>query len=156
MSKGFVLPGGSLGIDGDDPATITLPNTGTGAPISITQGSGTFCDGPCSGTATEISEFGGYNDPANPIHLSLVYNFSGSPDSLTEAAQAYGSTIYKNSDPLNPTLGTPVPFCTSLGSGTAAPSPCVDARSITQPTFGSFVVTFEVLYLSGDPKFALR
>ena len=156
VSKGFVLPGGSITIPGDNPATITLPNTGDGAPVVITQGDGTFCDGSCTGPATTISEFGGYSDPANPIHLTLTYEFPDSPTSLTDAATAFGATIYKNDDPFNPTVGTAVPACATPGSGVAAPHPCIDAHSITQPTFNSFVVTFEILYISGDPRFARK
>ncbi|MGZ6967733.1 MAG: DUF7507 domain-containing protein [Acidimicrobiia bacterium] len=153
VSKGFVVPGGSISIDGTDPATLSLPDTGDGAPVEITQGSGTFCDGPCSGTATTISEFDGYTDPTQPIHLTLTYNFPDSPTSLTDAATAFGSAIYKTegSDP-----GTVVPTCTTPGSGQAFPHPCVDGKTITQPTYNSFVVTFEIVYLSGDPKFARK
>jgi uncharacterized repeat protein (TIGR01451 family) len=156
VSKGFVSPGGSISISGADPATLTLPNTGSGAPVAITQGAGTFCDGPCSGTATDISEFGGYSDPNQPIHLHLVYTFPDSPTSLTDAATAFGSTIYKNTDPNTPTVGTPVPSCSTPGGGVAVPHPCVDAKTITQPSPNSFEVAFDVLYISGDPKFALR
>ncbi len=156
VSKGFVSPGGSLTIPGADPATLSLPDTGNGAPVVVTQGDGTFCDGPCSGTATEISEFGGYSDPNHPIVLDLTYNFPDSPSSLTDAATAFGSTIYKNDDPGSPNAGTPVPFCSSLGAGVANPHPCVDRHTITQPTPNTFVVTFKILYISGDPKFARR
>jgi len=156
VSKGYVGPDGSIGTGGDDPATITLPPTGPGAPILITQGPGTFCDGPCSGTATTISDFPGYSDPDNPIRLHLVYSFPASATSLTDAATAFGSDIYKNSDPNQPNVGTVVPACTNPGSGVAAPHPCVDAHTIAQPTSNAFVVTFDILYLSGDPKFALR
>ena len=156
VSKGFVLPGDSITIPGANPATITLPNTGDGAPIVVTQGDGTFCDGPCTGPATTISEFGGYLDPAHPIHLTLTYLFPDSPTSLTDAATAFGSTIYKNDDPLNPTVGTAVPACTTPLSGVATPHPCVDGHTIVQPTLNSFVVTFDILYLSGDPVFARR
>jgi uncharacterized repeat protein (TIGR01451 family) len=156
VSKGFVGPGGSIETDGDDPATVTLPPTGPGAPILITQGPGTFCDGPCSGTATEISDFPGYSDPSNPIRLHLVYTFPSSPTSLTDAATAFGATIYKNDDPGHPSVGVPVADCAAPGSGNATPHPCVDAHTITQPSSNSFVVTFDILYLSGDPRFAKR
>jgi len=157
VSKGFVSPGGSITIPGDDPATLSLPNTGPGAPVLITQGTGSFCDGPCDGTATTISDFPGYNDPNEPIHVELVYNFPASdPNSLTNAAIAFGQTIWKNTDPENPDVGSTVPTCTTPGSGNAFPSPCVDARTISQPSLGNFVVTFEIVYLSGDPKFARR
>ena len=111
VSKGFVLPGDSITIPGDNPATITLPDTGDGAPIVITQGDGTFCDGPCTGPATTISDFDGYSDPLHPIHLTLTYEFPDSPTSLTDAATAFGATIYKNDDPFSPAVGAPVPDC---------------------------------------------
>ncbi len=156
VAKGFVVPGGSITIPGDNPATVALPDTGDGAPIVITQGDGSFCDGPCAGPATTISDFPGYSDPLHPIRLTLTYTFPAGPTSLTDAATAFGSTIYKNDDPMSPNLGAIVPTCATPGGGVAAPHPCVDARSITQPTFNSFVVTFEILYLSGDPRFARR
>ena len=156
VAKGFVSPGGSITIEGDNPATLTLPNTGEGAPVVITQGEGSFCNGPCVGPYTEIAPFEGYSDPNFPIELDLTFNFPASPTSLTEAADAYGATIYKNTDPESPNVGSVVPFCSVFGAGNAIPSPCVDARSISQPSFNSFVVTFKILYLSGDPKFSRR
>jgi uncharacterized repeat protein (TIGR01451 family) len=158
VTKGFVSPGGSLTTSGTDPATLSLPNTGDGAAVIITQGSGTFCDGPCTGTATTINDFGGYSDPANPIHVQLVFEFfdADEGDSLTDAADAYGATIYKNTDPENPNVGSVVPFCDTPGAGVAVPHPCIDGHSITQPTPNNFVVTFDILYVSGDPKFARR
>jgi uncharacterized repeat protein (TIGR01451 family) len=156
VAKGYVVPGGSITIPGDNPATLSLPETGNGAPVVITQGDGSFCDGPCAGPFTEISPFDGYTDPANPISLDLTFNFPDSPTSLTDAATAYGATIYKNVDPDSPSLGSTVPFCTTPGGGVAIPAPCVDNHTITQPTPNSFVVTFKILYLSGDPKFARR
>ena len=151
-----MLPGGTIDTGGDDPAAVTLPDTGGGAPILITQGPGTFCDGPCSGTATTISEFPGYSDPNHPIHLQLTFSFPDSPTSLTDAATAFGSTIYKNDDPNNPNAGVPVALSATQGSGIATPHPCVDGHTISQPTLNSFVVTFDLLYLSGDPRFSLR
>jgi uncharacterized repeat protein (TIGR01451 family) len=156
VTKGFVSPGGSLTTGGADPATLSLPNTGDGAAVVITQGEGTFCDGPCTGTATTINDFDGYEDPNNPIRVRLQFDFPSSETSLADAADAYGADIYKNTDPENPSVGSLVPFCDTLGAGVAIPSPCVDARSITQPEPNSFVVTFDIVYLSGDPKFARR
>jgi uncharacterized repeat protein (TIGR01451 family) len=157
VTKGFVSPGGSIQTGGTDPATLELPNTGPGAGVEITQGEGTFCDGPCTGTATTINDFDGYDDPNAPIKVTLEFNFPDTlPDSLTEAANAYGATIYKNTDPENPSVGSVVPFCDTLGAGVAIPSPCIDARSISQPTPNNFVVRFTIVYLSGDPKFARR
>jgi uncharacterized repeat protein (TIGR01451 family) len=152
VSKGFVSPGGSLSIDGDNPATLTLPNTGNGAPVIITQGDGTFCDGPCEGPTTTINDFSGYSDPNNPITLVLTYNFTD----ITAAADAYGATIYKNDDPDNPSTGVPVAPCTTQGAGVAVPHPCVDAHTIDEPAFHEYVVTFTIRYISGDPSFGRR
>ncbi len=156
VSKGFVSPGGSITIPGPDPATVTLPGSGPGAPIVITQGDGSFCGGPCSGSATTISDFPGYDDPSHPIRLRLTFTFNGEGDNLTAAADAYGSAIYKNSNPMQPTVGTIVPFCSSVGAGVAVPHPCVDAHTISEPSYHSFVVTFDILYVSGDPTFGRR
>ena len=156
VSKGYVGPGGSIETGGDDPARVQLPNTGPGAPILLTQGPGSFCNGPCSGLATDISSFPGYDDPNHPIHLTLTYTFPDSPTSLTDAATAFGSEIYKNDDPSHPDVGVTVPLCDVQGSGIASPHACVDGHTITQPTPNSFVVTFEILYLSGDPRMARR
>lgn len=155
-SKGFVSPGGSIETGGDNPAQVTLPDTGDGAPILLTQGPGSFCDGPCSGPATDISSFPGYDDPNHPIHLTLTYTFPDSPTSLTDAATAFNSTIYKNDDPSHPDVGEIVQLCAVQGDGVANPRPCVDGNTITQPTPNSFVVTFEIVYLSGDPRAARK
>ena len=49
-----------------------------------------------------------------------------------------------------------MPDCTNPGAGVAIPTPCTDVRSITQPTANNFVVTFQILYLAGDPTFGKR
>ena len=49
-----------------------------------------------------------------------------------------------------------MPNCTTPGAGVAIPHPCLDAKNITQPTPNTFVVTFEIVYVSGDPKFGRR
>ena len=135
---------------------VQLPDTGDGAPIRLTQGPGSFCDGPCSGIATDISSFPGYDDPDHPIRVTLTYAFPASPTSLTDAATAFGSTIYKNDDPSHPDVGVVVPTCAAPGSGVAIPHPCVDGHTISQPSPNSFVVTFDIVYLSGDPRMAHR
>jgi len=63
-------------------------------------------------------------------------------------------TLY--TDPLNPGVGVPVPFCTTVGAGVADPHPCIDGHTITQPSPNSFTVTFVILYLSGDPSYGRR
>jgi uncharacterized repeat protein (TIGR01451 family) len=157
-ASGYVSPGDSITIPGDDPATITLPNTGDGAPVVVTQGDGTFCDnGPCTGTVTTIAPIDGYNDPHNPIHLELIYNFPSSPTSLKDAGRAYFlEQIYKNTDPGTPNAGSLVPDCTTPGAGSAIPSPCVDSRDLVETSLNTYVVTFDIVYLSGDPSFGKR
>ena len=173
-ASGFVPPGGSIDTGGNNPAHLTLPNTGPGAAITITQQptGNTFCNGPCNGTATFISDFGGYPDPLHPINLKLTFSDSG----LIPALKDYAfSTIYKVRD--NQVVGVPVPDCRDnpnwtraqklfaalrrllrLGtqSGIANPAPCVDSRSITRVSNTLYKVTFEILYVSDDGGFARR
>jgi uncharacterized repeat protein (TIGR01451 family) len=157
VTKGFVSPGGSLRTPGDDAATLSLPTgDGDGAAVIITQGAGTFCDGPCEGTTTTINDFDGYNDPNFPIRVRLEFDFPDSESSLEDAADAYAADIYKNTDPENPSVGSLVPFCATEGAGVAIPSPCIDDRSLTQTSPNVFLVTFDIVYLSGDPKFGRR
>jgi uncharacterized repeat protein (TIGR01451 family) len=152
VAKGFVLPGGSLTIPGDNPATLTLPNTGTGAPVEITQGAGTFCTGGCTGPATTISPFAGYTDPANPISVVLNFTYPDTNAGLTQAALDFNNaTIFKNDDS---NVTTPLATCTTPGHSN--PAPCVDGRAIahqTSPT-AAYVTSYTILYLSGDPRFA--
>ena len=153
VSKGFVLPGDSIAIESDNPAKLTLPETGDGAAVIITQGSGTFCDGPCAGPTTTISQFDGYDDPNNPIHVTLTFTYDG----ITAAAEAFGATVWKNTDPAHPEVGSTVPYCDTLHAGVAIPHPCVDSRSISEPILGVlYVVSFEIVYLSGDPSFGRK
>jgi uncharacterized repeat protein (TIGR01451 family) len=151
--SGYVPPGGSITTGGDNPATIELPDTGQGAPVVITQGSGTFCNGPCQDPVTTISPFSGYTDPNNPIKLTLEFDFTD----FAAAVHAASATYYKLDDTTN--TSSVVPDCTNQGSGVAVPSPCIDnifgvADNSTNPTtYRIFVV---VLYLSGDPRIGYR
>jgi len=152
VSKGFVLPGGSLTITGDNPATVTLPNVpGDGVPIEITQGSGTFCPSGCTGPATTISDFAGFTDPANPIKVELNFLYPDTNAGLTQAALDFNNAIIYKDDG---STVTPLTTCTTPGNSN--PGACVDGRAIshvTSPTAG-YLTTYTVLYLSGDPRFA--
>ena len=75
---------------------------------------------------------------------------------MTDAATAFGSTIYKNDDPMNPNVGVPVADCTTQGAGVAVPHPCVDGKTIVQTSPNAFEVTFTIRYLSGDPSYGRR
>lgn len=151
--SGYVPPGGSITTGGTNPATVELPDTGEGAPVVITQGSGTFCNGPCQDPVTTISPFSGYTDPNNPIKLTLEFDFTD----FNAAIHAASATYYKLDDTTN--TSSVVPKCTNQGAGVAVPSPCIDsitgvADNSTNPTtFRVFVV---VLYLSGDPRIGYR
>jgi uncharacterized repeat protein (TIGR01451 family) len=168
-TSGFVLPGDSIGTGGSTPATLTLPGTGNGAPVVLTQGPGNFCLGPCKGPATEVSEFPGYDDPNHPIRLVLEYGFA---TDLPGAAVAFATDDIFKYDGVNPPAI--VPDCNDdpswtpqqkadaaarraqrLGtqSGIASPSPCINSRAIVA-VGGGYQVAYEVLYLSGDPRFA--
>ena len=89
--------------------------------------------------------------------MTLTYTFPEScPTSLTAAATAYGSTIYKNDNPGTRTRASRWRPAPRREPGVANPHSCVDGHTISQPTPNSFVVTFEILYLSGDPRFGRR
>jgi uncharacterized repeat protein (TIGR01451 family) len=166
--SGFVVPGASLNTGGTDPANFALPNTGTGSPVTITQGPGNFCNGPCNGTTTTISPVNGYTDPQHPVVAVLTYSYTNLVTATKDYLQA---DIYKFDDATE-TTGSVVKDCKDdptwsnaqkvaalarriarIGthSGIANPAPCVDARTINAISRTKFTVTFTVLYLSGDP-----
>ncbi len=173
-ASGFVSPGGSINSGGNNPANLSLPNTGPGATVTLTQqaSGNTFCQGPCNGTATFVSDFGGYSDPAHPIDLKLTFLDTGALATLKDYAL---STIYKVRD--DATVGVPVPDCKDnpswtakqkaaaalrrlvrLGtqSGIANPAPCVDRRTVAYVGHSQYAVTFEILFLSDDGGFSRR
>ncbi len=173
-AQGYVPPGGSLGTGGSNPAVLTLPNSGNGAPVTITQqpSGNNFCNGPCNGTASFISDFPGYSDPYQPIDLKLTFADHGFITALKDYAL---STIYKVRD--NETVGVVVPDCqdnpawtpreklaaairrawrAGTQSGIANPAPCVDRRTITKGHGDTYYVTFEILFLSDDGGFSRR
>jgi uncharacterized repeat protein (TIGR01451 family) len=145
-SKGWVMPGNVLATPGHDPAQVSLPNTGPGAPVIITQdGAGNFCGGPCVGPTTNVAATPDYDDTANPVKLKVTYNFAPGdpesfPDALTAAAIAFSKSMYTSG-------GTLIAPCAP--AGTASPDPCLNAKTISEPVHGSFAVTFEILYTSG-------
>lgn len=180
---GFVPPGGTLATGTTaTPAdntiiSFTLPNNGPGAPIIlVAQNDPTlrFCGGQrCSGKTAFVSAFAGYNDPNQPAHVKITWD-------KTVAGRGIFSNLYVQKAADGPIVT--VPDCAPrprfdrhhhefrgwrswwlwwirhvhdrLGphTGIANPSPCVDARSVDR--HGD--VTFEILLLSGDPKFARR
>ncbi len=177
-ASGYVPPGGSIGTGGSNPALLTLPNSGNGAPVSLMQAPGaSFCNGVCTGPGTYISNFPGYSDPTQPIKLDLSFQ---DPNPFAALRDYATSTIYKHFDYDPPTVGHAVPDCADnpawtraqkraaairrawrIGtqSGIANPAPCVNRRSITRLTSnrsGPYLVTFEILFLSDDGGFSRR
>jgi hypothetical protein len=108
-----VSPGGSIDTGGNNPAHLTLPNTGPGATITLTQRAtgNNFCQGPCNGTATFVSDFPGYPDKLHPIDLKLTFLDANPIAGLLDYAF---STIYKVRD--DATVGVPVPDCLDNGA----------------------------------------
>jgi uncharacterized repeat protein (TIGR01451 family) len=170
----FVPPGGSIDTGGNNPANLTLPNTGVGSVVTITQrpSGNNFCQGACNGTASFVSDFPGYNDPTHPIRLKLTFTDSNVVTGLTDYAT---STIYKVRD--DATVGVKVPDCkdnpawtskqkaeaalrrllrAGTQSGIANPAPCVDKRTIVKGSGNTYKVTFEILFLSDDGGFSRR
>jgi uncharacterized repeat protein (TIGR01451 family) len=177
QTSGFVPPGNSIDTGGNNPTNLSLPNTGGGAPVTITQANGAqFCNGPCNGPASSINNFGGYLDPTHPIHLVLTFT---DPNVVSALKDFTISTVYKHFDNDPATVGHVVPDCLDnpawtpaqkaaaklrrllrLGtqSGIANPAPCVDSRTITPLTknliTGPYQVTFTILYLSDDGTYS--
>ena len=162
----------TISTGGTNPSTLSLPNTGPGATVTLTQGTGNFCAGPCVGPATGVNSFPGYNDPNHPITLTLAY---AEPNLLRSLIDFFTSTVYKQAD--NQITGVKIGDCADnptwtttqkrtaalrrllrLGtqSGIANPSPCIDARNIVALPNHQWQVTFTILYLSGDPHFARK
>lgn len=149
-TKGWVMPGQSLATPADDPATVELPNNGSGAPVLIKQSMtpASFCGGPCAGPTTSVEPIPGYTNPAEPLRLTVAWNFTPGdpqsvPDALSAAAIAFTKSMYVQ-DPGNPSVGTLLAKCTT--PGIAIPDPCYNVNRIQEPAFGDFVVFTVVLY----------
>jgi uncharacterized repeat protein (TIGR01451 family) len=182
QAHGFVSPGGTLSTgttatpQDNTIISFTLPNSGPGAPIDLLAESSplTFCGGQaCSGKTAFVSPFVGYDNPNAPAKVKITWD-------KTVAGRGIFSKLYVQKAPDGPIVQ--VPECaprprydsrhreirgwfswfiwwllhlrSGFGphSGIANPSPCVDARSVDR--HGD--VTFEILLLSGDPKFGRR
>ena len=180
---GYVPPGGTLSTGTTATPTdntiisFTLPNNGPGVPMIMAAENDptmSFCGGQrCSGKTAFLIPFTGYNNPESPAHLKITWDRS-------VAGRGIWSNIYVQKAPNGPIVT--VPECQAIPrydrhhherhgwwswfgwwwrhrhdhqgphSGIANPSPCVDARSVDR----NGDVTFEILLLSGDPKFARR
>lgn len=177
-AAGSIPPGGgSITTGGDNASTLTLP-PGPGAFVTLNHvfGAG-FCAGTCTGPATFVNNFAGYNDPNHPINLKLTLRHPNVTAALRDYALAKGYKFFD--DPSSPRFGTTIviPDCNDnptwtkaqkkaaalrrllrvgTHSGIANPSTCIDSRTITRRTDGVWQTTFEILYLSNDGGFGRR
>lgn len=150
---GYVPPGGTISTGttatptNTTVASFTLPNTGPGSLIELrseTSGVATFCAGQQrSGKILFLSPFEGYRNPRLPAKLKITWD-------KTVAGAGLNSKIYVQKAPGGPV--TVVPVCADTSRHIAIPSPCIHEKTL----FGSGDVQFEILLLSGDPRFARR
>jgi len=160
-ASGYVPPGGTLTTGGDATpgndtvASLTLPNSGDGAVVTLT--SVPCAPGVCFGKTVTFNDFPGYDDPTKPIRFTTLYDKSVRGTGLF--SQLY---VLKDTD----TQFRFIPPCTKPGekkllalarylsgllvggrSGVAVPSPCVNKKE--QLKNGD--LRYETLFTSGDP-----
>ncbi len=150
---GYVPPGGTISTgttatpENNTVASFTLPNAGPGSLIELrseTAGVGTFCAGQqCSGKILFLSPFEGYRNPHSPAKLKITWD-------KTVAGAGLNSKLYVQKAPGGAV--TVVPMCADTSHHIAIPSPCIHEKT----KFGSGDIQFEILLLSGDPRFARR
>ena len=150
---GFVPPGGTISTgtnatpENNTVASFTLPNTGTGAPITLraeTEGVATFCGGKaCSGKILFLSPFEGYTNPRQPARLKITWDKS-------VAGRGTRSKIYVRKQVGGPIVR--VRKCENTHHHIADPSPCIYRKK----KLHNGDIRFEILLLSGDPYFARR
>jgi uncharacterized repeat protein (TIGR01451 family) len=151
-ATGFVPPGGSIST-GTSPtaanntvATFTLPNTGSGAPITLRAepaNSDPVCGGqPCLGRPLFLSPFAGYTNTRHPAILKIVYDVT--------TGVRLDSTVYVQKE--DGGAYVPVANCRDTAIHLADPHPCVHER--TKRSSGD--IEFEILLISGDPRFRTR
>ena len=151
--QGFVLPGetiatGTTATPADNTiAAFRLPKSGIGAPIELrveTAGTATFCGGKaCSGKIVFLSPFAGYTNPRQPARLYLTWD-------KTVAGRGTKSKIY-----VQKAVGGPivrVKDCRNTHKHLADPSPCIHEKERIR----GGDIRFEIVLLSGDPRFARR
>jgi len=152
-TRGFVPPGGSISTGGSPTAenntvaTFILPKSGPGAAITLraeTDRTGEFCGGrPCSGKILYLSPFAGYDDLRHPPILKIVWD-------KTAAGRGVSSDLYVQKAVNGPIVK--VENCRDTSIHLADPHPCVHERTKR----GSGDIEFEILLISGDPRFARR
>ncbi|MEP6624110.1 MAG: choice-of-anchor L domain-containing protein [Acidimicrobiia bacterium] len=128
-------------------ASFRMPSKSQGAPITLrleTAGVGTFCGSqPCNGKIIFLSPFEGVNNPRSPARLKLTWDKS-------IAGRGTKSQIYVQKQPDGPI--TVVPTCDNTDKHIAIPSPCIHEKE----KLDNGDIMFEIVLLSGDPRFARR
>jgi hypothetical protein len=154
-ASGQVPPGGSIqtcqGTTSTDNtcSLITLPNTGFGATITITEQAGSLskvCNGPCSNQTTFYSitctpATPCYTNINSPVKVILRYRVPGT----STAADMY----FQHSSTTKPFK---IPNCLKIGI--AKPNPCVSARN--RLGTGNNDLQVQVLVTSDDPIIGKR
>jgi|GEM_PF-2507160 conserved repeat domain len=150
---GFVPPGGTISTgtnatpENNTVASFRLPNSGGGAPIVLrteTDGVATFCGGStCSGKILFLSPFEGYTNKRAPARLKVTWD-------KTVAGKGTKSKIYVQKEVGGPI--TRVPTCENTEKHIADPSPCIHKKEKLE----NGDIRFEIVLLSGDPRFARR
>ncbi len=151
-ATGFVPPGGTIATATTATAanptigSFRMPASSSGAPITLrleTTGLPTFCGGqPCDGKIIFLSTFAGVDNPRAPARLHLTWD-------KTIAGRGTRSRIYIQKG--GGTITT-IPNCDRTDKHIAIPSPCIHKKQLLD----SGDVRFEILLLSGDPRFARR
>jgi hypothetical protein len=152
-ARGFVPPGGSIST-GSSPtaenntvATFRLPNSGPGAVITLrseTDETGAFCGGRrCDGKLIYLSPFDGYDDTRHPAVLKIVWD-------KTVAGDGDDSDLWVQKEIGGPAVK--VRDCRETDIHLADPHPCIHERDDRD----SGDVEFEILLISGDPRFGRR
>ena len=150
---GFVAPGGTISTgtsatpENNTVASFKLPNSGGGAPIELraeTDGVATFCGAsPCSGKILFLSPFEGYTNKRSPARLKITWD-------KTVAGKGTKSKLYVQKAVGGPI--TRVPTCENTKKHIADPSPCIHEKEKLE----NGDIRFEIVLLSGDPRFARR
>lgn len=146
MVTGFVPPGGTIATgvgpptpDNPTVSSFTLPNSGPGANITLTEAYGDpICiRGPCVGQVVTLSDFDGYQDFFNPPVLTITWD-------KTDAGRGDNSAIFVQKEDGS--------ISRVLRCRVSRTSPCI--LSLKRVVNGD--LRLRLLVLSGDPKFGKR
>ncbi len=177
QAVGYVPPGGTLttGADatpGDNTvSSLTLPNTGPGAVVTLTSVPCAAAD--CVGKTVIFNDFAGYDDPAHPFKLTQTWDKSVAGKGLLSNlyVKKDTATTFSIVPPCQPAptlekvwdgkkwiwrikqfILTAATWLVGGHTGYANPAPCVDSKQV----LSNGDVKFVALFLSGDPAVRRR